>query len=53
MQYTIEETLQDELDMSAAVLKPFQGLFAFTGISAVLFMGNCLQRTPTFFFWFV
>jgi uncharacterized protein YigA (DUF484 family) len=28
MQYTIEETLQDELDMSAATIKPFKGLFA-------------------------
>jgi hypothetical protein len=49
MQYTIEETLQDELDMSAATIKPFKGLFALPEIQQRLFMEKRFKDTDFFF----
>ncbi len=49
MQYTIEETLQDELDMSAATIKPFKGLFALPEIQQRLFMEKRFKDSDFFF----
>ena len=49
MQYTIEESLQDELDMSAAAIKPFKGLFALPEIQQRLFMEKRFKDTDFFF----
>nr|WP_297349520.1 DUF484 family protein [uncultured Glaciecola sp.] len=49
MQYTIEETLQDELDMSAAAIKPFKGLFALPEIQQRLFLEKRFKDTDFFF----
>jgi uncharacterized protein YigA (DUF484 family) len=49
MQYTIEETLQDDLDMSAATIKPFKGLFALPEIQQRLFMEKRFKDTDFFF----
>ncbi|MFT6086652.1 MAG: hypothetical protein ACJAWT_001784 [Glaciecola sp.] len=49
MQYTIEETLQDELDMSAATIKPFKGLFALPEIQQRLFLEKRFKDTDFFF----
>ncbi|MDT0582188.1 MULTISPECIES: DUF484 family protein [Alteromonadaceae] len=49
MQYTIEETLQDELDMSAASIKPFKGMFALPEIQQRLFMEKRFKDSDFFF----
>jgi uncharacterized protein YigA (DUF484 family) len=49
MQYTIEETLQDELGMSAATIKPFKGLFALPEIQQRLFMEKRFKESDFFF----
>jgi uncharacterized protein YigA (DUF484 family) len=49
MQYTIEEALQDELDMSSATIKPFKGLFALPEIQQRLFLEKRFKDTDFFF----
>ncbi|MFB0912836.1 MAG: DUF484 family protein [Glaciecola sp.] len=49
MQYIVEETLQDELDMSAATIKPFKGLFALPEIQQRLFMEKRFKDSDFFF----
>jgi uncharacterized protein YigA (DUF484 family) len=49
MQYTIEETLQDQLGMSAATIKPFKGLFALPEIQQRLFMEKRFKESDFFF----
>jgi uncharacterized protein YigA (DUF484 family) len=49
MQYIVEETLQDELDMSAASIKPFKGLFALPEIQQRLFMEKRFKDSDFFF----
>jgi uncharacterized protein YigA (DUF484 family) len=49
MQFTIEETLQDELGMSAATIKPFKGLFALPEIQQRLFIEKRFKNSDFFF----
>jgi len=49
MQYTIEETLQTNCDMSAAQLNLSKVYFALPEIQQRLFYGKTLQSTDFFF----
>ncbi|MBF7073646.1 DUF484 family protein [Glaciecola sp. MH2013] len=49
MQFTIEETLQDKLDMSSACIKPFKGSFALPEIQERLFMEKRFKDSDFFF----
>lgn len=49
MQFTIEETLQDELGMSTATIKPFKGLFALPEIQQRLFLEKRFKDSDFFF----
>jgi uncharacterized protein YigA (DUF484 family) len=49
IQDTIQEAMQDELNMSAACIKPFKGLFALPEIQQRLFMEKRFKDNDFFF----